>query len=99
MASTFHCIGDNRAVPELVNNIEESLTLNSEIFKDIIHFTNAIMKNRREIKGEQKLQYNLTIWKKNNVFFIVNDIIECVTLVQLMELLGNVNHAISIVGH
>ena len=57
------------------------------------------MKNRRKIKGEQNLQYNLTIWKRNDNFDILNDISECVTLVQLMDSLGNVNHAIIIVGY
>ena len=57
------------------------------------------MKNRRKIKGEQTLQYNLTIWKKNNYFDILNNISEDVTLVQLMDSLGNVNHDISIVGY
>ena len=57
------------------------------------------MKNRRKIKGEQNLQYNMTIWKKNDDFDILNDISEDVTLVQLMDSLGNANHAISIVGH
>ena len=57
------------------------------------------MKNRRKIKREQNLRYNLTIWEKNNAIDILNDISEYVTLVQLMESLGNVNHGISIVGH
>ena len=57
------------------------------------------MKNRRKIKGEQNLQYNLTIRKKNDDFDILNDISEDVTLVQLTESLGNLNHAISIVGY
>ena len=57
------------------------------------------MKNRRRIKVGQNLKYNLTIWKKNYAFDILNDISEDVTLVQLMDSLGNVNHAISIVGH
>ena len=57
------------------------------------------MKNRRKIKGEQNLQYNLTIWKKNDNFDILNDISECVTLVQLMDSLGNVNHTISVVRY
>ena len=39
------------------------------------------------------------IWKKNDDFDILNDISEYVTLVQLMDSLGNLNHAISIVGH
>ena len=57
------------------------------------------MKNRRRIKGEQNLKYNRTIWKKNDAFDILNDISEDVTLVQLMDSLGNLNHDISIVGH
>ena len=50
-------------------------------------------------KGKQNLIYNLTIRKKNDAFDILNEISENVTLVQLMETLGNVNHAISIVGY
>ena len=57
------------------------------------------MSNTRRIKGEQKLRYNMTIRKKNYAFDILNDISEDVTLVQLMDSLGNVNHAISIVGY
>ena len=76
LASAFQCIGDNRAVPSLVNCIEESLTLQTEKFKKIINFANAIMKNRIKIKGEQNLRYNLTIWKKNDAFDILNDISE-----------------------
>ena len=57
------------------------------------------MSNRRKIKGEQNLTYNLTIWKKNNDFDILNEISEVVSLVQLMDSTGNENHAISIVGH
>ena len=84
LESEFHCIGDNTAVSELVNLIEESLTPQTEIFRSRIHLANYIMKNRRKIKGEQNLQYNLTIWKKNNDFDILNDISEDVTLVQLI---------------
>ena len=57
------------------------------------------MKNRRKIKGEHNLQYHLTIWKKNDAFDIPNDISEGITLVQLMDSIRNVNHAISIIGY
>ena len=57
------------------------------------------MKNRRKIKGENKLRYNLSIWKKQFAFGILNGISKYVTLVQLMDSLGNINYAISIVGH
>ena len=57
------------------------------------------MTNRRKIKVEQNLRYNLTIWKKNDAFDILNEISLYATLVKLIDSLGNVNHAISIVGH
>ena len=56
------------------------------------------MKNIRRIKVEQNLKYNMSIWKKYDVFDILNNISEDVTLVQLMDSLGNVNHDIIIVG-
>ena len=57
------------------------------------------MSNRRKIKVHQNLRYNMTIWSENDAFDILSDISENVTLVQLMDSLGNVNHAIIIVGH
>ena len=83
----------------LVNSTEESLTLEKNVFKNIIHFGNDVLSNRRKIKGEQNLRYNLTIWSKNDAFDILNDISSNVTLVQLMDSLENVNHDIIIVGH
>ena len=57
------------------------------------------MSNRRKIKGEQNLRYNLTIWRVNDAFDILNDISEHFTLVQLIDSLGNVNNDIIIVEH
>ena len=37
--------------------------------------------------------------EKNDAFDILNEMSENFTLVQLMESLGNANHATSIVGH
>ena len=99
LASDFHCIGDTRDVTSLVNSIEESLTLQTENCKNIIYFANDIMLNRGKIKGAQNIRYNPTIWKKNDAFDILNEISENVTLVQLTDSLGNINRAISIVGH
>ena len=99
LASAFHCICDNRDVTSFLNIIEESLKLQTENCKNRIHFANDIMANRRKIKVEQNLRYNLKIWKKNDAFDILNDISEYVTLVQLMDSLVNFNCTISIVGH
>ena len=54
------------------------------------------MTSRMHIKGEEHLRYNPIIWNKNDAFDILNNISEYVTLVNLMDSLGNVNHAISI---
>ena len=51
------------------------------------------------IKDEQRLRYNMKIWHKNDAFDILKKISESLTLVQLLDSLGNVNHAISIVGY
>ena len=49
------------------------------------------MSNRKKIKGEQNLRYNLTIWKKNDAFLILNEISENVILVQVMDSLGDLS--------
>ena len=41
----------------------------------------------------------MTIWKKKDAFGILNVVIEDLTLVQLMDSLGNVNHIITILRH
>ena len=99
LASSFHCMVDNRSVYVIVNRIEESLTPQIKECKNRIHFANYIMKNRRRIKGEHNLQYNMTIWKKHYSFDILNDISADVNLLQLMESLVNANRAISILGY
>ena len=57
------------------------------------------MKDKLRHKGEQHLIYNLKKWVKKGTFYILNDISENVTLVQLMDTLGNMNHDISILGY
>ena len=57
------------------------------------------MKNKLCHKDEQHPRYNMKKWKKKGYFDILNDISENITLVKLMDTLGNFNHAISIVGY
>ena len=51
------------------------------------------------MKGEPKVHYILRKYKKKGSCDILKDISEHFTLVQLMDYLGNVNHAISVVGY
>ena len=62
-----------------------------------IDFANAILKNENKIKGEPTVHYILRKYKKKGSYDILTDISEQVTLVQLMDYLGNVNHAIIVV--
>ena len=71
LASVF---GDNRVVTALVNHIEDSLTLETDKFKNRIYFSNNFMKNRMHIKVKQRLRYNLKIWHKNDAFDIIKKI-------------------------
>ena len=58
-----------------------------------------ILKKRKTIKGEPKVHYSLMKYKHTGSYNILKDISENFTLVQLMDPLGNVNDAISIVGY
>ena len=57
------------------------------------------MKGKLRQIGEQHLRYNLKKWVNKSTFDILNDITEIFTLVQLMDTLVNLNHAISIVRY
>ena len=74
--------------------IEESL--NSDVC-NCIDFANDILKNNKRNEGESRVHYNLIKYKKKGLYKILEDISENVTLVQLMDSLVNVNHAISVV--
>ena len=64
-----------------------------------IDFENDILKNKKRNKGEPKVHYNLIKYKRMREYKILEDISANVTLVQLMDSLVNVNHAISVVGY
>ena len=64
-----------------------------------IDFANAILKNEETIQSKPIVYYSLSKYKQKGSYDILKDIIENVTLVQLMDSLGNVNHSISVVGY
>ena len=63
-----------------------------------IEFSNEIMLNRKRNKGEARVHYKLIKYKNKGEFKILEDISANFTLGQLMDSLGNLKHAISIVG-
>ena len=64
-----------------------------------IDFENSILKNEKRIKCERRVRYSLMKYKRKVSYNILSDISENVTLVQLMDFLGNVTHNISVVGY
>ena len=96
LASAFVSIKKIKAVNAISLRIEESL---KSKMVNRIDFANAILKNEKIIKREPKVHYSLITYKKKVSYDILTDISEHVTLVQLMDSLGNVNHDISVVGY
>ena len=96
LASAFVSIKQIKAANYISLYIEESLNIK---VGNRIDFANAIMKNENRIQGEPKVYYSLKKYKKKGSYDILTYIIEHFTLVQLMDSLGNVNHAISVVGY
>ena len=64
-----------------------------------IDFANDIMINNKRNKGEAMVHYKLIKYKKKREYKFLEYISANVTLVQLMDSLVNVNHAISVVGN
>ena len=64
-----------------------------------IYFSNAILKKEKKLKGEPRVHYSLRKYKKKGSYDILTDLSENFTLVQLIDSLVNVSHAISVVGY
>ena len=64
-----------------------------------IDFANDILIKKKIDIGEARVHYKLMKYNKMREYKNIEDIIENVTLVQLMDSLGNENHAISVVGN
>ena len=95
LASAFASINHFKAADAISIHIKESL--NIEV-GNCIDFAHEIMLNRKINKGKTRMHYKLMKYMKMCEYKILEDISANVTLVQLMDSLGNVNHAISVVG-
>ena len=95
LASSFSSIKKIKAENSIPLRIEESL---KSKMGNCIYFANAILKNKKN-KGEPKVYYSLSKYIKKVSYDILTYLSENVTLVQLMDFLVNVNHAISVVRY
>ena len=75
------------------------LNCQSKGYKDRITLDNNIIKEHVRNPGDQNLHYNIKKCIKQGVFDILHDISEKITLVQIMDSVINVNHAVSIFGY
>ena len=92
LASYFDSINQTKSANAIAIHIEESFT--SQV-GNRIDFENAVLKNQKRVKGEQKLYYSMKKYTKKGSFDILNDISQHVNLVQLMDSISDVNPAIS----
>ena len=95
LASAFASINQIKAADAISLRIKESLKIE---VRNCIHFATDIMQNKKRNKGETRVHYSLEKYEKKGEYDILKNISANVTLVQLMDSLGNMNHAISVVG-
>ena len=96
LASAFASIKNFKAKIALSIHIKESMQIE---VRNCIHFANIIMLNNKRNKGEARVPYQLIKYKVMGDYKILEDISAKGSLVQLMNSLVNVNHAISVVGN
>ena len=96
LATTFAIIKQTKDFNAILMRIEESLK--SEVGNSI-DVAKSILKIERIFKGEQRVYYSLRKYTNMGSFDILIDMSEHVTMVQLMDSLGNVILAISVVGY
>ena len=80
---------------ETATHIYASLTY---AINDRIKFANSIVSNEARNFGEQHLRYKLKQRKKTGTFDILNNISDYVTLLKLMDSIGNESHTVSVGG-
>ena len=93
LSSAFDSIEQTKASNDISFRVEEYLKGKVGNRND---FANAILKNEKNMKGKPRVYYSLSKYKNMGSYDILKDISERVTLVQLMDSLGNINHAISV---
>ena len=79
LASDFEIINQSKAANSISNHIKELFT-SQLCFRNHIGFANSVLKNRKIIKGEQVLYYNMKRYTHKGSFDILNDISKHVTL-------------------
>ena len=98
MESAFESINQTKSTNDISKCIEESLKSKFG-FRNCIDFANAVLKNQKRCICEQLLYYNMNKYNQKGSFDILNDTRKHVTLVKLMDTIGNMNNYISVVGY
>ena len=99
LASTLNVSGEFVAMREIVGQTKASLVCQSKGYSGEVKFANNIMIDKEQDKVDHNLHMNIKRWKVKGRFDILNDNIKNITLVQLVDKVGNVNHSVSIFVH
>ena len=99
LASEFTAPWEHAAARTIELQIEEPFNCQYIGYQDRINFAISKMIYRVINGGEHSLYCKITQWKKKGSFDIHHDTSKNANLVQLMDTVGNINHAVSIFGH
>ena len=105
LASALDAIGDVVAA----SVISSAITLSTKVtgvdatsqvhaYKSRIDYARCLMANQVKIPGGQKCCYQSMPYKPGKTYDILNDISQFPTLVQLMDLRGNMQHCVTVAG-
>ena len=97
LASLLYSYGEFVVANSVARQIKSSLFCQSNEYSVSIRFSNATIIDRSRNKVNQCLRYEIKQWKIKDSFDIINDISDNLNLVQLVDILVNFNHEVSIV--
>ena len=82
-----------------MSRLSSSLSCDTVGFMNRIIFVSDIITDSVRNKGEQRCRYKFFQWDIKGPFDIFNDTSDYVTLVQIIDNVSYVNHAVSITGY
>ena len=98
LASALYASVEYVTRQDIALHIQEYMVCQSNVYVNIIRFTNNIMIGKERNKGGKHCLYKIQQWKRIETFENLNDINDHINLVQLMDTVGNGNREVRMTG-
>ena len=105
LASALHAIGDHVAAELFFSRLSDSLqvlpsslVINNRKYKSRIDYAHDVITNHIKILHSPKCNYQCKVYKPGKEFDILKNRSEFPTLVQLVDLHGNMQHCVTLAG-